>query len=220
MKVILLVALCVLLAAPTANAATMQVELSTNHPPEHKVKVPANHRTTEPLHVALKVKDFVCVTEATYSIDSTIVYEPVWAGVSLNPKATTVKIPQSEPNTVEKTYTGADILIDVFWDEEDRPKTDAEATYTISAEVELAEGGPCLPDPPEKQGDTVQITFRADDIVEAENTTGPNCVLNPDDPACIEPAQSLEPKGESPSAANVFMLAALLGALALRRRRL
>jgi MYXO-CTERM domain-containing protein len=223
MKAVLYLALAALVLAPSAQAAELQVLLTTDHPPEHKVLVPESRRVNTPLHVALKAKEFVCATEATYKVDSIITYDKEWAGVSLNPKFSEVKIPQSRPGQSEETFKGSDITIDVFWGE-NRPKTNAEITYTITVEakdVKLDSGGPCLPDPgTNTKGAQAQITFRGEDIIEVQNQTGgPNCQLAPDDPGCLEPSETIAPKGQSPGAAGFLMLAAIGAAVALRRRR-
>lgn len=222
----LLVVLAALAAAallvPTAQAAEARYEMKRNdgHPADHIVEIPENHRYQIPLETKLLAKDFVCATEAKWKFVLVIADVPQWAGFSLQPDNNVeVTIPGGAPAAQEGEFPGDEVTLDIFWDEEFRPKTNAMYKYVIKTggdQQPVIEGGPCLPGANVPEA-TLQITLSAADILPENATAMPkDCDEDPFQPACQ--TETAEP-AESPGFDAIMLVGAALGIGFLRRHR-
>jgi len=209
--------------APLASAAS-EIEVILSLPESghenHPAKIPSDtNRAMIPIDVVLKATEIACLQPGTFTVSISMTADDIASyGASPEPSSTTVTIPQGEPGPQTKQYTAnAQLGLGVFWG--GRPNTGAKQTYTITPEkVPEASGGPCLPSYSQKLP-PLKIYTIGDDIVVAGNSTLDPEACGGDASACA-PETTIPPGGNSPMPGTFLVVLAILGLVALRRRRL
>lgn len=207
---------------------TVSVLRNDGHPADHEVVLDAETvRLNIPIKIKLEATEFVCLTNGVLSGEVGINSFPGWAGASANPSSAAFQftIPQGAPGAdpyedeVEANADGQDLVFEVAWTPDDRPKEGAAFVYDLTATEISLDQGPCLPQA-EVSNPPTSITVTAPDIVEDDpnnSTSTPDCETDPFLPQCQETTS--EPDGDSPGLGVVALIAtSVVAAVYLRRR--
>lgn len=181
--------------------------------------LPENGKHGHEIDVRAVAKDFTCLQDARVSIETALEPHEKWAGASLNPRNASFLIRQGSPGTSPVTLDGQRIRLEVEWDVENRPKTDARWEYKIAfvpGQYHF-QGGPCVPLQANPAfGDALTLVVTMADVV--ENEPSPDCEMAPELPECDLDAADEKEVTRTPGFEWVLVGAAVMGTLWLRRR--
>lgn len=135
-------------------------------------------RANLPYNVTLRARDFVCTSECVFHVSVNVDQGgfPLWAGASINPATTRIRIPASQPGAQERTYQSTDpVVLEIAWNLEARPNNEDSQKYVLTMDARLEAGSPS---PPPQDGDyhyvPYDITFRM-----ANRAPRPPCEMDP-----------------------------------------
>lgn len=229
-----------LLAAPSRAALEKKITFTVNMPEmpggnmilEDKPPPQMSHR----VQVGGTAQGFACADKATVVAQIRLVAAagqiPLWAQASMNPENLEFEINQLEPGVAETkamTVKTSEILVEIGWDVETRPTTDAHFSYIIKTDQASLRSGNCQPGPLEFVNGNFTIHVRMPDVNETVRHLPPECRVTPfptDNPVCAlaeaqnnAANQTLAPK-DSPATGLLAVLAGgILAAAWLPRRR-
>lgn len=215
-------ALLVLLFLPSAQAAaqvTFQFVDSS-----HEMVLPENGKALHTLTVQAWATEFVCTDKARVSINMgfTAPFD-TWAGASINPSGghLTFNISANHPGTSNESLGQNRTKLEIEWNTENRPKTDARWTYEIQvlASSYQIEGAACAPQTVARLGPPARVTVSMPDV--PPDAPPANCEEETDTvlPECAS-EMAPPPGGDSPAVGGAFVALVVLAlAVGVRRRR-
>lgn len=213
-----------LVLAPTTTAQAPSTYVKAKLTWAHgEMTVPDTGRADMPLEVTLEASGFVCAPPGPCAVSVELKLDSFakWAGSSLEPFTAHFTIPANAPGAGAATYTATeDIKLNLAWDLETAPKTNAKQVYVVSTGAYKIEGSTAPLNVQQQSAKSEPMTATLPDRPETANGTSGavDCAQDPFAPACAT-LQTSAP-AESPAIDTGILLASLaVFAMVFRRRR-
>lgn len=205
-------ALALLIGAPVSSAQSV-MEISAEWEQE-SLELPESGRGDMPLILKARISNTNCAQEQSYIVEVKLASFAKWGGASLLPPTATFKVPAG-PVAGEQELPDQEIELNIAWDLEQAPRTDAVQQYValIRPDDVTKTGGPCVPDAKIETTDSepLRVTLPDRSFPDADLS----CLDDPNQPKCITTSA---PPGPTPGI-GPFALLTLIAMVALVRRR-